>query len=136
MFAFYQRNKTHTFQYPSFFGFSPCPVSIDTLSLNVLGCKAAYLICSRQSQKAVFVAQPSDPGQDKVIKVYLDRSAAESEHLKVATLENVSGVISVLTDDVKELTLSWDGEERTGFALVLSHYCLALTPSNASIELF
>ena len=121
---------------PSLFGFLPCPVSIDKRSLGTLGFKAAYPICFRQSQKAVFVAQPADHDQDAVIKVYLDRSSAESEHQKVAMLENVPGAISVHTDEVNELTLSWEGEGRTGFALVLSPYCLALTPSNASIELF
>lgn len=120
------------------FGYLPCPVSIDHESLSRLGFSSAQPICARSARnsKAVFVGNQSQTGEDNVLKVYLNRSAAEYEHRMISTLGNLPGAISLQNQEVAELSLSWEGELKHGYALVLSPYCHALTPTTASMNLF
>ena len=123
---------------PARFGYVVCPVRLDESSLSKIGMTNPSPMCYRSERKALFIVESAqEEGRKYVLKVFRDFAKAENERLNVFKLSQVSGAIQLQTNENFTIQCEWgdDGME-TSPAILLLPYCRALTPSNASIDLF
>ena len=115
---------------PAKLGYVPVPIQFDFQTLDL----SDALPISARKETCVFVAKQKD-GAPVVVKFFFASDRARKEHDALALLSGISTTTRAL-DEVQELRVTDDGEEKPAFALLLQPYCHALVPSIASPQLF
>jgi hypothetical protein len=119
--------------YPAHLGYLPCPVTMTGLHGWPVPAVNATVICARNQGKAVFTLRDCGNTVCGVCKAFADGAVAENERGLLRSLQRVSGIPRLLSDEVLSCTVQeqTDRPAATWSAVVTTPYCTVLTAFTA-----